>query len=123
CIYSQREKLKPCPEKLGMQQCLKRSAHVGLCFLRDFISGQTREQSRDEVILIGKPVQCESAFLCSLRDTRPIDMRRDIGVSDLSERRRDCAMLRPALQRTARSLRRVKFITRITVVDCQDVAV
>ena len=81
-----------------------------------------REQACNEVMLISEPVQRESAFLCALRDTRPIDMRRDIGMSDLSERRRDCAVLRPALQRTARSLRRVKFITRITVIDRQHVS-
>src|SRR6266513_4283350 len=48
-------------------------------------------------------------------------MRGDVGTADLFKRRSEKTVLRPNLERSRRSVRCVKFITRITVINYDDV--
>ena len=75
-----------------------------------------RDDSRQEVMLIGEPGDAEAILLCAFGDARPIDVRSDVGVSDLVEGRIEMLMLRPHLDGSW------KFMVYVSVIDNQHVA-
>ena len=44
--------------------------------------GVTREQSREEMMLIGETGQFQTAFFGALRQARPLDMRCQVAMAD-----------------------------------------
>src|SRR6266699_3810365 len=72
-------------------------------------------------MLIGGAFNLQTARRGTLSNACPVDMRGDVGVADLFKWRTEKTMLRPHLERSRRSVRCVKFVTRITVVDYDDV--
>ena len=45
-----------------------------------------RQHSSDEMMLIGEPDQGETVLFRALREAGPIDVRRDVRVSDFTQR-------------------------------------
>src|SRR5205823_13979557 len=62
-----------------------------------------------------------TACVGTLSNTCPFDVRADVGTPDLFKWRSEKTMLRTNLQGSRRSVRRVEFITRIPVIDYDDV--
>ena len=104
-----------------MQQCLERAFRFSIDILLQFITRQFRQDSSDEVMLISEPCDPQTACLGTLSNTCPFDMRGDIGTPNFIEGRREKAMLGANLQRSGGLLRRVKLLTRMTVIDREHV--
>src|SRR5438105_9111662 len=72
-------------------------------------------------MLIGGAFNLQTARRGTLSNTCPVDMRGDVGMADLFKWRSEKTVLRPNLERSRRSVWCVKFVTRITVIDYDDV--
>src|SRR5437762_13998012 len=72
-------------------------------------------------MLVGGAFNLQTGCLGTLSNTCPLDARGDVGMADLFKWRSEKTMLRPNLQRSRRSVRCVKFVTRIPVIDYDDV--
>jgi hypothetical protein len=84
-ILSERQNLEISPKHFWMQERLQRALRlcIGIA-LRDVV-GQLGNYPGDEMMLIGEAFDFETARLRTLDNTRPFDMRGDIGVPDLIE--------------------------------------
>ena len=120
-ILSERQNLEISPKHFWMQERLQRALRlcIGIA-LRDVV-GQLGNYPGDEMMLIGEAFDFETARFRTLDNTRPFDMRGDIGVADLIEWRLQQTMLRADLQCPRRSMRREKFVMRIAVINREHV--
>src|SRR5437762_13387836 len=69
------------------------------------------------MMLIGEADECQARFFGAFLDACPLDVCRDVGLSDLNQRRRQYAMAGPTLQSARRTFRAIEFSTRMAVID------
>ena len=72
------------------------------------------------MMLIGKPGEPRAEPFCALGDAREFNVRRDVGVADILQRIATAPVIRVTRQRSARTLRVVKFLAAKTIIDRQN---
>jgi hypothetical protein len=84
-IFSERQNLEISPKHFWMQERLQRALRLCIGIASRDVVGQLGNYPGDEMMLIGETFHFETAHLCTLDNTRPFDVRSDIGVADLIE--------------------------------------
>src|ERR1043166_3532837 len=98
----QRHHLKSAPEHFRMQQCLQRAFRFGIGRLCESRPGGNN--SGEKMMLIGKSGDASAVLFGAIRDTFPIDVRSDIGVTNLLEWRIELSMVGAGLHNFAEFL-------------------
>ena len=75
----------------------------------------SRDDAGQEVMLIGESCDAQSICLCATGNARPIDLHRDVRVTNLLEGRIEMPMLRADLNAS------LKFIARMPVINCDHI--
>src|SRR4029450_1188843 len=112
-IFGKSEYLKGAAEHLGMQPSLKRalSLAIGLDEIRP--SG---DDAGEEMMLVSESCHVQAVCLRATGNASPIDVHRNVGVTDLFKGRVEMSMLGADLNVS------LKFIARMSVVDNDGVA-
>ena len=125
-IFGKREHLKSAAEHFGMQQCLEGAFGFGIGSAVNWLqavgrlrcnrSGQVGDDAGKEMVLIGESRDAQSVCFRATGNACPIDVHRDVRVTDLFKGRIEMSMLGADLNIS------LKFIARMSVVDGDHVA-